>query len=1044
VAALRHAFEHGAVFTRWLPDLAFGYGFPFFNYRAPLSYYLALGFHLTGLPLPLSFNLLYVLSLLLSALGAYLLAKDLSGPRAGVLAAVAYTYAPYQLLDALSRGNAPESVALALVPLLLWAFRRLALEGGRGWFALSVGLLTALYLGHNISSLLFTPFLLTYLLALWWIYREQGHWTQAALAFALALGLTAFFWLPALAEREYVQLYLTGATRGNDFHYNFVGLSEIFAPPASRDTSLMNPPMKIRLGLVQTLLALLQVGTWVGLQVRKLTIRGLTSVRREPREREQELMVGFFALAAALMIFMSTRASLWIWEHVPLLPFVQFPWRLIGRAALPIALLAGFLPAQLQHPHGAHEAQHALHFTFHIAVAAIIIVAFPSTYPPAGYCPQAPQPTIQDVHRYEHRSGLVGVDPVGAYFPVWVEERPLESPLEDQYGIIGPVERFDETALPDGAQVLEANYGSNRAHLIVDSPEAFHARYLSFYFPGWRAWVDGQQVDATHSEPEGLITFEVPAGRHTVHVRFGETPLRRIADAVSAASLLGLVMAVLLSPRASPHGPSGMGLASPGLAAHAGLASHAWERDRLPVGTVAALLLTAALILMIKLVVVDRMDTLFRRPQLQAYGSLPGVEQPLRQAYADGLTLIGCAQNPEKMPSNGTLRVDLHWTVQHQPSRRYQTVIHLVGPDGLRWSPRDSFRPTDYQDAPPTTAWRPGQHALDSHEVTPLNGTPPGVYDVVLTVFDREHLTPLSVLTEDKQPAAPELVLGQVRLTAPGQRADPGTLDMQYRLDRLLGPLTLLGVDLSLSEAAPGDPVLVSTFWRSETQLSTDLQLELTLLGADGLRAAVYGLPPTAVWHPTSAWQSGDVWRGRHLIHLPADLNSGEYRWRLSLLPIQQSTDLPTTLEIEAPERTFTQPPVDSDLNAEVGDVATLVGASFEPSPAHIRPGDTLTATLVWRAESLTHTSYHVFLHLFGPEGRLLDQSDGIPSNWSRPTTGWLPGEYVTDLHSLTVPSGASGGQCAITAGLYVPGGERLLTPSGGDATQVLTITLQD
>jgi hypothetical protein len=55
-----------------------------------------------------------------------------------------------------------------------------------------------------------------------------------------------------------------------------------------------------------------------------------------------------------------------------------------------------------------------------------------------------------------------------------------------------------------------------------------------------------------------------------------------------------------------------------------------------------------------------------------------------------------------------------------------------------------------------------------------------------------------------------------------------------------------------------------------------------------------------------------------------------------------------------------------------------------------------------------------------------------------------LPGEYVTDLHSLTVPGGASGGQYAITAGLYVPGGERLLTPSGGDATQVLTITLQD
>jgi len=128
VAAMRHALEEGLFFARWLPDLAFGYGFPFFNYRAPLSYYLGLGLHLTGLPLPLSLNLVYVLSLLGSALGAYLLARDLFGVRAGVVAAVAYAYAPYQLLDALSRGNAPESVALALLPFILWAFRRLALR----------------------------------------------------------------------------------------------------------------------------------------------------------------------------------------------------------------------------------------------------------------------------------------------------------------------------------------------------------------------------------------------------------------------------------------------------------------------------------------------------------------------------------------------------------------------------------------------------------------------------------------------------------------------------------------------------------------------------------------------------------------------------------------------------------------------------------------------------------------------------------------------------------------------------------------------------
>lgn len=547
VAAMRHAFKQGLFFTRWLPDLAFGYGFPFFNYRAPLSYYLGLGFHLTGLPLPWALNLVYVVSILGSAVGAYLLARDLFGPGAGVVAAAAYAYAPYQLLDALVRGNAPESVALALMPFVLWAFRRLAVRGGRRWFLASCGLLTALYLTHNISSLLFTPLLAVYLVTLWVVYRKEGHWASAASALVLALGLTAFFWLPALAEKKYVQLHLTRANRNNDFHYNFVGLAEIFAPPTPVDTSLMNPPMEIHLGVVQAVLA--GLGLIVGLvRTRQRSRRDNETDRQRESERRGSLV--FFAVSAAVMVLMSTRASVWLWEHVPLLPFVQFPWRFVGRAALPVALLAGALVhyAARYTQHATRNTFHVSRFVFYVALIALILAAFPATYPPSRYCPMKAYPSIQDVHQYERQSDLVGVDPVGAYFPTWVQRRPEGSPLEAQYATAGPIARFDEAVLPEGAEVLGANYGPNRARLVVESPEAFRARYLTFYFPGWRAWVDGEPVQVTPSDPEGLIAFAVPAGRHTIRVRFGETPLRLGADVVSALCLLAL-LGYLLLPR---------------------------------------------------------------------------------------------------------------------------------------------------------------------------------------------------------------------------------------------------------------------------------------------------------------------------------------------------------------------------------------------------------------------------------------------------------------------------------------------------------------
>ena len=200
------------------------------------------------------------------------------------------------------------------------------------------------------------------------------------------------------------------------------------------------------------------------------------------------------------------------------------------------------------------------------------------------------------------------------------------------------------------------------------------------------------------------------------------------------------------------------------------------------------------LLLAFKLAIVDQTDTIFRRPILRPDSTLPGVQNPLNQRYDDGLTLIGYNQGRETMPADGILRIDLYLTAYAQPGARYQSVIHLVGPDGLRWSHADTFRPRGYTSYPFTTIWSPGVYALDSHEIEPLPGTPPGTYDVVLTIFDKDTLSPLSILNDQGQPAAPELTLGQVALTRPRH---PANLPEGSRLDLQLGDLTLLLADFN-------------------------------------------------------------------------------------------------------------------------------------------------------------------------------------------------------------------------------------------------------
>jgi len=1020
VVALRETLEGGVPFARFLPDLALGYGYPFFNYRAASPYYLILGLHLAGLGLPLAQNVAYALCIVGSAITMYILARDLFGWPAGLVAGVAYAYAPYQFLDALLRGNIPESVAFFLMPLILWAFRRLALTGGRGWFLVSVISLSSLYVTHNISSLLFTPLLLAFIVVLAITYRERFPWLMVGAAFFLALGLSAFFWAPALLERDYVQLHMSYSTRNNDFRQNFIGLGEILAPPDGVDTSLMNPPIRVHLGLAQVILA----------------VAGLFSGIAQWRDGEQRGQVVMSALAAGVMVWMSTPTSRFLWESLPLLRFVQFPWRLIGRAGLPVALLAGAFASVVTERISTSEiiplsssGVGASDIVLSLVVAVLILASLPYSYPPLGYCSRGAHPTIEDLFAYEHQNERLGLAASGSFFPVWVKKRPTESPLVEQYRHDSPVERFDETRLPPGARVVEAHYGFNSASVTVQSPERFHARYLSFYFPGWRVWIDGERVDITPSDPEGLITFEVPRGQHTVRVGFGETKLRLAADGISLLALIALGVLTVWSP-----GPEFERLLAP---------ESLSTRSMIPLAVLGLSLLA------FRLGIVNQVHTPFRRPELRPDGSLPGVEHSLERAFADGLKLIGYDQSANEIPADGTLRVDLYWTAYGRPTERYQTVVHLVDPNGLRWSLKDSFRPTDYQGAPPTTTWSPGRYALDSHEVEPLSATPPGTYDVVLTVFNRDTLAPLSALNEQGQPVAPGVVLGRVTLTSPRQPLSLEQLDTSDDVRASLGPMDLVGAELDQEEVAPGDPVLMTAFWRSEEAMDEDLELHLTLLASDGSNVATYDLSPTANWHPTSTWEPGRIWRGQHLLHLPADLKTGEYSWRFSISDSASHFVHPSAMRVVAPERTFEMPAVDETVDAHLGNVATLVGVARDPTPSVLNPGSTLTMTLVWRAEDETDVSYRVFVHLVGPHGELSAQSDGVPAEWARPTTGWLPGEYVEDVHHLTIPPDAPTGSYDLMTGMYVPrtapgsGGERLTTPDGSDAVIVGTVTVE-
>ncbi len=110
---------------RWVPDLGGLYGYPLFNYYAPLSYYFGAIVYFLTHSLLISFKLMFAVSFLGSFIFMYLLACKFWGKLGGSLSATFYAFAPYHALDFYVRGAMGEMWALMFFPAIFWAIARL-------------------------------------------------------------------------------------------------------------------------------------------------------------------------------------------------------------------------------------------------------------------------------------------------------------------------------------------------------------------------------------------------------------------------------------------------------------------------------------------------------------------------------------------------------------------------------------------------------------------------------------------------------------------------------------------------------------------------------------------------------------------------------------------------------------------------------------------------------------------------------------------------------------------------------------------------------
>jgi hypothetical protein len=83
-------------------------------------------------------------------------------------------------------------------------------------------------------------------------------------------------------------------------------------------------------------------------------------------------------------------------------------------------------------------------------------------------------------------------------------------------------------------------------------------------------------------------------------------------------------------------------------------------------------------------------------------------------------------------------------------------------------------------------------------------------------------------------------------------------------------------------------------------------------------------------------------------------------------------------------------------------------------------PGGRMAVAVEWQALRPLGRDYTVFFHVIGPDGQRYAQQDGMPDGGQAPTSGWLPGDIVTDRYEAVLSMDAPiGGAYRYWIGLY-------------------------
>jgi len=395
------------------------------------------------------------------------------------------------------------------------------------------------------------------------------------------------------------------------------------------------------------------------------------------------------------------------------------------------------------------------------------------------------------------------------------------------------------------------------------------------------------------------------------------------------------------------------------------------------------------------------------------------ISYPLHGRFDGGFELLGY-DAPAWAERGGEIEFVLYWRAVSD--HRYEqadppwTFVCLEDDRGRCWSEDVQFI------AYPMRDWTPGDVVAQRFRLAVPDGLPPQAMVFRLAQYDSAH----EIVFVDPLRGGIPLRVGSLQVV--GRVTEPPRWDADTPL---FGELALLDFSLDPMQTYAGGEVTVSLDWQAVDRPGEDYIVRFELRDAWGAAlSAEEGVWPGV--YPPSVWSPGEVVRSLHEVAVPRDFQSDSFDLYLSV--VDPASGLPLGGELSIGEvavvsrcHDFALPAPQVPLEALFGDGVRLLGYDlYMDEPVG---GGQVKLTLYWQAlDGSIEEDYTVFVHLYDSGGGgILAQHDGPPGCGAAPTSTWLPGEVVADVHVLSLPSDLPGGSASLVVGMYrFATGERL------------------